>query len=411
MKMIKILLICLYTMIAGCATADNIINQHIGTKKVIAVIGDSGSAEEPLDGPAWPTRLNQLVNSYGMDDYEVKSFAVGGASFKNLRDVRPYDDSTKNQIDKVIEVNPAYILVMLGANDLIPGNDASQAFSYIDSIFTELKTELPDAKIVYLHEQFCDYDHFDPSTLKNKGIFPMWFKLRTTGYLANTYNSDMLEDPASDAAKGMCVNTNSMLSYIQSLSTVDYVRVLDLYKLARVSGISPDGLHPNYFGQGILTMMVVSSLKDVIPEMMHPPYDIDRSNITNLVNALLISQGDGYIEKDDWLAPNYLETRSLYEVNPAQWYLPKKTRVSHANRISLDTGVLLATFSNAYPNTNIELSIDESDFSVFGKTNDVGEGMVFFPLYNMNPLPPLQTYRLRWKIGNVVLGPYPVELY
>lgn len=388
---------------------DTTINSN--QKKLFAVIGDSGSSQEPIDAPAWPSLMNQLFNAYGMHDYEVVSFAFGGSSFSTLQQAREFNQFTKTQIDRVVEINPLVVIVMLGANDFIFGNRTqAQVFPIVTSVFQEIKVRLPDTKILYLHQHFYDASNFTPGNLKNKGVIPYLFNLKSSGYLANTYNTDGLDDAVSQRTRAFCVNMDALKRHIQTLATVDVVESLDLFRVGRLGGVVSDGIHTNYFGRGLLCMMIAFILKNYFPEMMYRGLFSKRQDIDTLFNTLLSRSGNGYLQSNDDTERYDLQTASLYNIDLTYWFLPRKINLTFTERLPLESGVFLAQLMDAYPNTDVEQSINEAAFGVVGKTNEMGNAFVELTLFKLQPTPSKGIYRIRWKIGNCVLGPYPITI-
>lgn len=369
---------------------------------IIAVIGDSGSSQEPIDSPAWPAILNSIFNSYGMYGKTVVSFALGGANFTNIKTSL---HNGKTQLDKVVELAPELIIVSLGFVDF--ANNLNNR-DVVYAVFSELKQRSPKSKILYIHKVFCDEAMFPNYVFKNKGVLPISFSKRKTGYLKDTFNSDMLEDWVAESVNVECRSNNVLKKYIASLALNDYVGVLDVFKIARLGGLLEDGLHPTHFGKALEALSVAEILKDLYPQMMWRGLS-NRESMQTLFSTLLIPLKDGYIDNDNSTLKQELKD-SGYALTPTLWHYPRKTTISFTKSVNNAIGTVLFLFNNAYENAQIELSINGGDFNFNTLTNGEGSAIAEISLGAFIPSIDKGTYLLRWKIKDCVYGPFAVEL-
>lgn len=369
---------------------------------IIAVIGDSGSSQEPIDSPAWPAILNSAFNSYGMYGKTIVSFALGGANFTNIKTSL---HNGKTQIDTVVELAPELIIVSLG---FVGFSNNINNRDIVYAVFSELKQRSPKSKILYIHKLFCDENMFPDYILKNKGVLPISFSKRKTGYLKESFNNDMLEDLVAESVNVECSSNNALKQYIASFLTNGYIGVLDVFKIARLSGLLADGLHPTRFGKALEALSIAEILKDIYPQMMWRGLS-NRESMQQLFYTLLMPVNDGYIDNDNNTLKQELKDAG-YTLIPTLWNYPRKTIISFTKSVDNEVGTVLFSFTNAYENTQIELSINGGNFSFYTQTNSEGAAIAEISLEAFIPRIAKDSYLLRWKINDCVYGPFTVEL-
>lgn len=407
----------------GSSTSD-VMSQKAVTDAIdppftIAVIGDSLSTENPLMEMAWPSLLEKYLNASGASKFKILNFSVNGFNSYRANTEVLFNDLTAAAA--VVSAKPDLVIVGLDMNDVtsgLSGRTLAQAKSDISTLFSTIKTGLPNAVLCHLKTISHDTTHATPisTTLYNRHVIPFFWQKKTSGYLSGLMAMELADDSTSAATRTNYLNTVDYWSYVAALPEVDNVLSMDLFRIARIGGIGVDLLHPNDLGK----MMQVGYLAKSLTASVHPIF----ANISTkghswsdpdaLFNGYLSSSGGKWVGKTS-VDNAYLHLDKMSSeaglINVDNWALSFKgaigTDLLNGDTLSRSRGVGLF-FKGCRPKTEIQRSENGGAFGSVGiaPTNSSGDSAVFLA----GGLFPNSSYTFRYKIGTDVYGPITLSV-
>lgn len=380
-----------------------------GVAVKIAVIGDSLCTENALHETAWPSLLEKYINNSG-GSCRVVNFAINSFSFNKANTLLTHGGKTARQA--LINEAPDVVLCAFGVVDVLAndeGRTLTQNQTSAAEFYNAVRAALPSAVLCHIQVTCHDRLYADLGALKNKDVIPYFFKLRSTGILANAYSSEILDDAVAATTQTRFNEGETFHAYINNLSATDHLLEMDYWRIARIGLMGIDGLHPQALGKVLQCGYVV---KELIAKQVHPEFAklADKAYETwedpdALFQTMLLTPSWDF----DYSGPNSIEhaTRlnSLYrEVAPDSWHLPYKTSVT-ISRSTIGAGQpFQAMFLNGPPAQTVYPSVDGGAF-------DTGNPTVQLDIHGnagIATIAPIAagTYVFRYKLGPEVHGPF-----
>lgn len=400
----------------GWGATGNVVNINpddlIGVR--VAVLGDSMAATNNLIDPAWPDQLAARLDSLGAA-VDLHNLAKDGHTFNKANTVATF--GTLTMVQQAIALAPDVVIVALGANDAIlniEGRTLLQVKADAATLFTALRTALPNAVILYASELMHDATNFATpgTTLKNKGTAVYFWQTKTAGILTGFITPECLEDSVSAGQKTNFGNWVSLDTYVKTLTTISGNYTLPYFKAARLGLVGVDNIHLTAMGQlylasaGVKAFYTSTALDALFPVMMTQAYD-PWNDPDVIFSSFLAASGDG------WAAAAYdsqvfqaSKNAGLWaRINPDVWYVPSKA-IAKFSPTTFTADNLSAPgwqITNARPMTAVDVSVDGAAFGSAGRTTDE-YGCASYPF--VGGMFPAATYVVRYKVGNEVFGPY-----
>ena len=395
-------------------TSDNIGGNANTQATNILVLGDSTCAQNTLLDRAWPKILEESLNGINVP-VSITTIAINATSFYRANTTVQFGSNT--MVQQAIALNPDIVITDFGVADTlfaVDGRSSAQIQADATSFFSTLRAGLPSAKVVYAGMRFYNATDYTPASLKNQGVLPMNFQLKTAGILTGMYCSEMLGDSVSATTITRMGDWQNLYNLIASLGTVDTVGYVEYWKIARLGGINADGTHPTEIGSVLQAGYVQKIL--LAASWFNAKFPTHSDQLTTywndpdtLFSNFLTSAGSGVYTTNvnilsDTVSLQYSPERFL---NPDTWYFPYKTKFA----ISPLTGTFdpqsITCYSarGAKPNSNLLSSLNGAAFAASSVTTDAsGFMMVASPTAALNFA--AGSYTLRYQIGNEVYGPY-----
>lgn len=380
----------------------------------IAVIGDSNSSELTSVTDSWPKHLEQRMNSLGTETrFEVYNFAYGGATFDSVNNLANFGGKTARQA--VIDLNPDVVIVALGANKILTGTyNIATVKNDATSFYTALRAGLPFAKVYNFYFKYHDSTNATPATLLNKhvGMLSLWQR-RTSGILKDLWSAEIQDDAAPALTRTRFTDLEDLNSHISSLSTVNYKLTVDIFKVARIGGITLDTLHLNDFGQKLVCSDICEKLRvsDSIPEFSKLP-NYESATIDWLFSQTMEVSGNGWVQTADGLYEVLARNNSIYkQVNLDQWGTRFRARVKLSHGGTIDAvSPSQVLVEGAAPNATVKVFVNGVDLSLLGSvcepTNSTGSTILNVTSWGYAELPAGSPTRLQ--IGDEMYGPFVI---
>lgn len=342
----------------------------------IAIIGDSMVTQNEMDAESVSHQLERVINQMGQN---VKVFPFGRDAHTFYRANTTAYINGQTSVQACIAANPKIVLVALGLNDSITnvdGRTLAQTKTDADTLFAALKAGLPTAKIYYVAEVPYDTVNFTPSTLKNKGVIPYMQTLRTSGILTGYYTTEILDDACSSATKTLYQNWADLNTYVKANANITGSYDFKLWRVARMGGAGPSGLHLNVGGNLLATAYFAEGLRAVSPEFasfFSNNFDIWEKPDT-LFSTMLTASGDGYTYTPTSLTLER-DAISYKALRPNTWHLPLDAGISATASID-DSGDSVYTWSvqGAAPNKGVSISVNGAAFVAVGSMLTTADG-------------------------------------
>lgn len=380
----------------------------------IVVAGDSHTARQGILSPAWPSMLEDMLNSSGAN-VQVFNLAINGWSYYNANTVASFGSQT--MVQKIISLAPDILHVHLGFNDANKINPRTLAQIQADAatFYNTIRAALPNCKIFYGSDVSHDTTHAG-ATIYNKQVMPFAFQLKNSGILANCYTSEMLEDPVASSTQTNLQDFNSLTAYIKALSAVTAYYDVPLWRIARLGCTGYDGLHFTSFGTQLIAGAVRqayisnATMAAALPSMSNQNYA--SFNDPNYLFTLTFSDISGnWVEQ----APSVTREHPTHQAGPMRycpstvWYMPSKGSLI-INKSTLTTGATdLFSWAvyNTTPNTAISVSTDGAAFVATGQSTD--QQGKYSDTGNLSAYA-VGSHVFRYKIGNEIHGPATLTL-
>lgn len=403
---------------ADCPCEDS--GGPVSNKLRIVVLGDSESATQPTLSEAWPTFLQDLLNSAGAE-VEVINLAINGYTFYQANTSAAFGSQT--MVQKAVSLNPNVVLVALGFNDTVMGvggRTLAQVQSDASTLFSTLRSSLPSATLCHLAEiAYDDVNYTGSGTLRNKFMLPALWDLATSGILQNAYCVEALENVISSGKQAGINNLRALNTHVAGLSTVSTTATLHLWRAARLGCCGADGLHLTESGHRLLAGSVRSAfssnpvLAAAIPGLSDQGYAAFRDpffGTGSVFDLLLASSGTGYVER---VPPTNSGQHVLTQYGPwvrfpvNVWFMPSKGAIKW-NRTNLSqTETFLWSITGGPSLTTVQASINGGAWFNVGATDQRGDFADAGPF--TTAVAP-GSYVYRYRIGNEVYGPITVTL-
>lgn len=382
----------------------------------IVVVGDSLSATNAMVEDSWPNLLQTRLNSRGVR-VEVCNLAINGWTFNKANTTAAFGSLTA--LAKAVSLRPSIVIAALGAADAVlntEGRNQSQIRADAATFFASLKASLPSVTTVYASEQMYDEDLFPSATsLKNKAVAPYFHKTKTSGILAGSYCSEILDDAIDSTQQTKFDEWVSFTNHVAGLADVDLTITLPYFKAARLGMTGPDGLHLTSMGQHYVAAQFVEEMRLApeladyfggVSDMAYAPWN----DTSYLLSGYLSPSGDGYVAASyDSQVHQVGKHAGLWNrIQPETWYLPSKgVARTGATPVPADGySIPFWQVQNARPNTAVTVSVNGAAFASSGISTDA-YGCAVFPTSAGNF--PAGNYELRYKVGNEIFGPFDFE--
>lgn len=377
----------------------------------VVVMGDSLSAQNNFVHDAWPQILQRNMPANGAP-IQVTDIAIDAHTFFRSYNTKSFNG--KSQLEYAISLKPEVLIVCLGFNDTITqvdGRTITQVQADADYVFSTLKAALPNTKIVHIGCRPHD-STYAPASLKNYGVIPYLFTLKSSGILANTYCSEMLTDSLSSATQTLITNWNTLNTHIQSISGLSF-GTIEYWKIARLGLINKDTLHPTAMGSYLQAGYVQKALLNQTWSLTKWPQAIVTSNYLywndpdTVFSTFLTSAGSGayttnYDINTDTLAEQFISQRVII---PDTWYLPTKAKFGlYPTTVAGDPSSYFTwTLRDGPPTKTMYVSVGGAAWAALAVPTDaVGYGTATGQAYNFNA----GVYTFRYKVDNEVYGPF-----
>ena len=415
----------------------------------IAVICDSHGEDNANNPDHWPSHLQNKLNAKGVPA-RVMSCGADGMTF--YRALNPPVNATpppssyfsygaNNAVTQAIAYQANIVLVALGGADSwlqpnIDGRTPGQVQSDAVAVFAALRAGLPNATIAYVSEVWYDANNYpNPgASLANQGCLPFFWQLNTSGILAGLYSSEILGNGAaanSLIGAGDWIALDASIKALTSAQGVDTWFPINFWRMARMGGLSFDGLHPNGAGMVIEASYAMKGFRTAVNSLGSlafaslMPY-IQTSNMLTWEDpdqlftgttdppetSMFTPSGSGWAET---YSSNSESVRYVHNLGlrPAQWYLPYKGNVVLNQPPGVGTwGSDYKWAANATaPLQLVSASIDNAAFVSTGTTTDnLGVAEASVTGYQLGAIYGFGHHTLRYKIGNISYGPFSVTI-
>lgn len=377
----------------------------------IAVIGDSLSAYYPLTGESWPPMLETYLNNSGSRKFRVLNFSVGSNTCYRANTEALYGTMTASQA--VVAAKPDIVIVALGGGDVLTGfggRTLAQAKTDATTLFTALRTGLPSAVICHVPIIFHDNTHGTPSTLINRQVVPFFWSKPTTGIFTGCISMERGGDAVSSAQRTRYVDLADFYSHIAGLTQVNKILSMNLFRVARVGGLGPDGLHVNELGKkmqlGYMVKSLTSAVHSVFGELA-PKGFVSWEDPDTLFTSVLQSSGAGgqWVARTDVPDPVEHLTRqddSFGLLDVELWALGYRMVVSISRTSMKTTERATISFFGGRRGLPIYLSINDGAFLSEAVATLNSKGSALAELF---PALGAINYTIRYKVGGEIYGP------
>lgn len=163
------------------ATGDNLkfssgVWEQVITGEQIKVgfIGDSLTQSSVRNG-SWADEVCRLMSQLSGVDVVYKNAAIGGSTFSSALNTKQHDSGTKSQVEEIIDFAPDLVFISLGINDLVYSDafTSAQVVTNATTIRNQIKTALPEVKIIYVEELTYDVTNgLSPVSIQNQQTIP-----------------------------------------------------------------------------------------------------------------------------------------------------------------------------------------------------------------------------------------------
>lgn len=398
------------------ADAFAMVDPTTATQVKIAVIGDSTSTQNPLTDETWPTLLEMVMNKNGAD-VKVFDFSAGGVTFYGALHTVQYGIRTFAQA--VIAAQPDIVIVCLGVIDAMlkpAGRSQAQIKQDAADLFTTLRVGLPNAKLMYSSQLAYDADNFIPSTLKNKGVIPAFFTLRSAGILSGLYAYDILDDASSSAIKQLYADWTELDLHVKALTTVDHDFTMNYWRAARLGCTGQDGLHTSQYGHTLQAGYALLGLRSSSFWTTLFPYYTTKENSPGedpdlLFDEQMAPSGDGYTWTQSSIGESIsTQLGSNRQLYPETWYTGYKAHFTITPNYSGGPSSFAGWYINyGPPNSTVYVSVDGAAFVSTGMASGK-DGSALQVSNGSSPYLSPGAHTLLFSCGAEVYGPFAVTV-
>lgn len=377
----------------------------------IAVIGDSLSAHYPLTGEPWPAMLETYLNNSGSRKFRVLNFSVGSNTCYRANTEALYGTMTASQA--VVAAKPDTVIVALGGGDVLTGfggRTLAQVKADATTLFTALRSGLPSAVICHVPIIFHDNTHGTPSTLINRQVVPFFWSKPSTGIFAGCISMERGGDAVSSAQRTRYVDLAGFYSHVAGLTQVNKILSMDLFRIARVGGLGPDGLHVNELGKKMQLGYMIKSLTSAVHSVfggLAPKGFVSWEDPDTLFTSVLQSSGAGgqWVARTDVPDPVEHLTRqddSFGLLDVELWALGYRMGVSISRTSVKTTERAFISFFGGRRGSPMYISINDGAFLPDAAATLDSKGST---LAELLPLLGAINYTIRYKVGGEIYGP------
>lgn len=374
----------------------------------IAILGDSLSAENVLHTRSWPAKFEQYLNQSGIPA-RVFNYSINGITFNRV--LSETNHGALTSIEALVQSKPDVVYVALGFNDTVnraEGRTTTQVNSDASAVFNLLRTNLPDAKLVWVNMITHNQDEAALASLTNRDIIPFLYNFRSSGPLASKFSQEVLGDAIGAGYQEGWNIWGTVSSSIPNLPAVDETIDLDYWKIARLGCTGWDRLHPTDMGTLMMTSYVVeqsvtstvlSEFFGNIGDKLYPEWN----STDEIFNKALTWDGTDYQINSTGIG-NYEHIRRLTtdrtRSNPQNWFYSTRASVTVDREFSAN-GVFSLTVQGANPGKDVQPSDALGNVNdAITVTNEQGDA-VSASLGSLSP----GTSTVYYMIGNEHYGP------
>ena len=385
--------------------------------KRVAVIGDSLSDQYPANEPSWPNIWQEVMLGVG-EVTTLFNCSRGGSSFYRARTAAVF--GSKTQVQHCIDQRPEVVFVALGFNDSITeidGRTLSQQQQDATDLFTELRTGLPSATIIFV--QLTPHDTTNGAwpltTFKNKYTIPAYMVRPSSGLYAGTLGTHMLDNATGVSVATKFHNWTQLRQHAAALPQVNYSVEASLWKATRVAGSSADGLHPTYLASKLIASQVVTlcrTLTSIWPNIS-AGHSGAWADLNGVFGGVLQSSGDGWVDRP------YAEARESYLVlnnlssgiagRRKSWWARSGGQIGFHTPATMTNDIgheMLFVAERCWPNTPVHFSLAGSAWAGSSSTDEGGNlvssaATMFFQA---------GSHAFYYRCGDEVWGPFNITI-
>lgn len=389
-----------------------------GSRTRIALLGHSLGTHNALSTCSWPDRLAQYLNNSGGDVANILNFSINGLQSSTALSDTALFGGGKTPIQALIASRPDIVILDLGVNDVLTQQiltpstaiTTAAAKANIASVVSTIKAALPSSAVYLVRLKAHDATHATPATLLNRHVaFPVFWTLRTTGQLANCWTDEIEGDALEAGRRTAYANYEDYCDYAVSLPGLAGVLNVDIFKAARLGGMSPDRMHLNELGMSF----VAASIAQQLPVGSYATFGkswMPWSAPDALFGDTLESSSGKWIRKAASIFQPYnfigqeSSKASLLDID--SWMRAYRGTVIF-NRTTVPlSGEVSVLIRGAKPHITVQASIDIGPWLPNITLNANGDGAVTVPVRALG----VGTKLIRYKIGEDIFGPLSITV-
>ena len=385
--------------------------------KRVAVIGDSLSDQYPANEPSWPNIWKELMLGAG-EVTTLFNCSRGASSFYRARTDAVF--GSKTPVQHCIDQNPEVVFVALGFNDSITevdGRTLSQQQQDATDLFTELRTGLPSATIIFV--QLTPHDtingQYPLTTFKNKYIIPAYMVRPSGGRDTGLLGTHMLDNATGISVATKFHNWTQLRQHAAALPQVNYSVEASLWKATRVAGSSADGLHPTYLASKLIASQVLTlcrALTSVWPDIS-AGHSGAWADLNGVFDGVLQASGDGWVERPyDVARESYLVLNNLSSGIAGRrksWWARSGGQIGCHTPATVTNDIgneLLFVAERCWPNTLVQFSLAGSAWAGSSYTDEGGNLVSSTATMGF----PAGSHEFYYRCGDEVWGPFNITI-
>lgn len=381
----------------------------------IAVIGDSLSGQQALFDSAWPSLLERSLNGSGAN-VQVKNFAINGYTYHSAANTAIF--GTKTMLQAAIEYAPQVVIVALGANDAFRAVDlgnANQVIAEAQTLFTTLRTALPNAPIFYGSMSLYDPKHANLNALVNRHIMPAWWQKKSSGLLAGLWCKEMQNDPVAGNIRQAMQYWTQIDNNVRGFQELNGTIIIPMWTLARLGLTGVDGLHPGAIGHKMMNGAVrkflqsSTAFRNLLPDLSDQGGG-EFNDFDLVFNGLLQDNGTEYITKSN---PSMFVLHTMRQFGPwsaelcDSWFYPSKGSVVSSGLLHNRTAPQVWMIRGSKPNAIVQVTGNETSWLPTNLVTDSRGDTIECGSYAGLPN---GTYTLRYRVDDEAYGPLTITV-
>lgn len=389
-----------------------------GSRTRIAILGHSLGTHNALSTCSWPDRLSQYLNNSGGDVANILNFSINGLQSSTALSDTALFGGGKTPVQALIAARPDIVIIDLGVNDVLTQQiitpstaiTTAAAKANIASVVSTIKAALPSSAVYLVRLKAHDETHATPSTLLNRHVaFPAFWTLRTTGQLANCWTDDIEGDALEAGRRTAYANYEDYCDYAVTLPGLAGVLNVDVFRAARLGGMSPDRMHLNDLGMSF----IAASIAQQLPVGSYATFGKSRmpwNSPKSFFDDILESSSGKWIRKAASVFQPYnfigqeSSKASLLDID--NWMRAYRGTVIF-NRTTVPlSGEVSVLIRGAKPHTTVQAAIGIGPWLPNITLNANGDGCVTVPIRALG----LGTTTVRYKIGEDIFGPLSITV-